>query len=89
MNYHNHTLDKEVSPEPTGLGYGWVCAVLEVSPCQYRQYTNAEATWAYAGCKFVAFTEQRRQKRPMVVPSMDITTSQVPRTRVGIHLTPQ
>ena len=57
MNYHNHASDKEVSPEPTGLGYGWVCAVLEVSPCQYRQYTNAEATWAYAGCNFVAFKE--------------------------------
>ena len=39
------------------LGYGWVCAVLEVSPCQCRQYTNAEATWAYAGCNFVGFKQ--------------------------------
>ena len=40
-----------------GLGYRWVCAVLELSPCQCQQYTNAEATWAYAGCNFVAFKQ--------------------------------
>jgi hypothetical protein len=46
--------DKEVSPESRGVGYGWVCAILKASPCQCRQYTNAEATWAYVGCKLVA-----------------------------------
>ena len=40
-----------------GVSYGWFCAILEVSPCQCRQYTNAEATWAYEGCKFVALRQ--------------------------------
>ena len=54
MNYLEMASDEKVSPESMAVGYGWVCAILEVSPCQCRQYTNAEATWAYAGCKLVA-----------------------------------
>ena len=54
MNYLKRASDKEVSPGSVGVGYGWVCAILEASPCQCRQYTNAEATWAYVGCKLVA-----------------------------------
>jgi hypothetical protein len=54
MNYLKRASDKEVSPGSVGVGYGWVCAILEASPCQCRQYTNAEATWAYEGCKMAA-----------------------------------
>jgi hypothetical protein len=57
MNYLKRASDKEVSPESLGVGYGSVGVILEVSPCQCRQYNNAEATWAYAGCRLVALRQ--------------------------------
>jgi hypothetical protein len=57
MNYLKRASDKQVSPESLGVGYGWVGVILEVSPCQCRQYNNAEATWAYVGCRLVALRQ--------------------------------
>ena len=47
----------EVSPESMGVGNGSVCAILEASPCQCRQYTNAETTWAYDECMYMALRQ--------------------------------